>query len=99
MLFNIEDISTLNEKINSSELLKHFDTQDSLYAEINNKLKEKINSLSFNYFSMNLNLSTTTNYCLEFENYYYNRISSKKIDVLRDHETKNIFYLITTKTE
>ena len=99
MVFNIDDISTLNKKINSSELLKNFDTKDSLYEEINNKLKEKINSLSFNYFSMNLNLSTSTNYCLEFENYYYNRISSKKIELLRDPETKNLFYLIPTQTE
>ena len=99
MLFNIDDITTLNEKISSSELLRHFDVKDSLFEEINNKLKERINSLSFNYFSMNLNLSTSTNYCLEFENYYYNRISSKKIELLRDPETKNLFYLIPTQTE
>ena len=99
MLFNIDDISTLNQKINSSPIFKNFDIKDSLYEEINNKLKEKINSLSFSYFSMNLNLSTTTNYCLEYENYYYNRISSKKIDILRDRETKNLFYLIPTKTD
>ena len=96
MVFNVEDISTLNEKIS---LLKYFDVKDSLYEEINNKLKEKISNLSFNYFSMNLNLSTSTNYCLEFENYYYNRISSKKIEILRDPDTKNLFYLIPTQTE
>ena len=99
MLFNIEDISTLQEKINSSELLKKFDMKDSLIEEINNILKEKVENISFNYFSMNLNLSTTTNYCLKYENYYYNRISSKDIEILRDIQTKNLFYLIPTKTE
>ena len=48
---------------------------------------------------MNVNLSTQTNLCLQFEDYYYNRISSKDIDILRDTETKNLFYLIPTKTE
>ena len=97
---NISDISLLKENINSSQLLKDFDINDSLFEEIYTKLQGKnIEDLSFNYFSMNLNLSTTTNYCLEYENYYYNRISSKDIDILRDSETKNYFYLIPTKTE
>jgi len=97
---NISDISLLKENINSSQLLKDFDINDSLFEEIYTKLQGKnIEDLSFNYLSMNLNLSTTTNYCLEYENYYYNRISSKDIDILRDSETKNYFYLIPTKTE
>ena len=98
--YNISDISLLKEKINSSQLLKDFDINDSLFEEIYTKLQGKnIENISFNYFSMNLNLSTTTNYCLEYENYYYNRISSKDIDILLDTETKNNFYLIPTKTE
>ena len=99
MSFNIEDILALKNKINSSELLKSFDLNDLLCEEIKKKLEDKINIFSFNYFTMNLNLSTTTNYCLEYENYFYNRISSKDIEVLRDPETKNLFYLIPTKTE
>ena len=99
MFFNINDISSLKEKINSSELLKDFNLNDSLFEEVNNKLQEKICNIYFNIFTMNLNLSTTTNYCLMFENYYYNRISSKDIDILRDPETRNLFYLIPTKTE
>ena len=99
MLFNINDISSLKEKINSSELLKIFNLNDSLFEEVNNKLQEKVDNISFNIFTMNLNLSTTTNYCLVYENYYYNRISSKDIDILRDPETRNLFYLIPTKTE
>ena len=94
MSFNIEDILALKNKINSSELLKSFDLNDLLCEEIKKKLEDKINIFSFNYFTMNLNLSTTTNYCLEYENYFYNRISSKDIEVLRDPETKNLFYLI-----
>ena len=99
MLFNFNDISDFKEKINSSEILKNFNLDDSLFEEINNKLQELIFNFSFNYFTMNLNLSTTTNYCLIFENYYYNRISSKDIDILRDTQSKNLFYLIPTKTE
>ena len=99
MLFNIDDVATLKEKINLLELLKKFDMNDSLFEEINNKMKETVENISFSCFSMNLNLSTSTNYCLEFENYYYNRISSKDIEILRDPGTKNFFYLIPTKTE
>ena len=99
MLFNIEDINILKEKIGSLNILKNINLEDSLFEEIYNKLQEKVNNFSFNYFTMNLNLSTSTNYCLEYENYYYNRISSKDIDILRDPETKNLFYLIQTKTE
>ena len=99
MLFNINDISSLKESINSSELLQNFNLTESLFEEINDFLKEKLYNISFNYFTMNLNLSTTTNYCLIYENYYYNRISSKDINILRDPETRNTFYLIPTKTE
>ena len=48
---------------------------------------------------MEINLSTHTNFCLNFENYIYNRISSKKIEVLRDPESRNYFYLIPTNNE
>ena len=100
IISNINDISKLKEKINSSEILKNFDISDSLFEEIATKLQEKnIDNISYNYFSMNVNLSTQTNLCLQFEDYYYNRISSKDIDILRDTETKNLFYLIPTKTE
>ena len=100
IISNINDVSELKEKINSSEILKNFDISDSLFEEITTKLQEKnIDNISYNYFSMNVNLSTQTNLCLEFEDYYYNRISSKDIDILRDTETKNLFYLIPTKTE
>ena len=99
MIFNIEDISNLKQKLSSSELFKNFDINDSLFEEVNNKLKEKVNNLSFNFFTMNLNLTTSTNYCLKFENYYYNRISLKDIDILSDSQTNNLFYLIPTKTE
>ena len=97
---NINDISSLKEIINSSETLKNFDISNSLFEEVNAKLLEKnVDNISFNYFSMNVNLSTETNYCLAFENYYYNRISSKDIEILSDTEKKNLFYLIRTKTE
>ena len=99
MCTNLDDISKLKEIISSLDISRIFDIDDSLCQEINNKLQSQINSFSFNYFSMNLNLSTTTNYCLEYEDYYYNRISSKNIDIFRDPETKNYFYLVPTRTE
>ena len=99
MSTNLDDISKLKEIISSLDISRIFDIDDSLCQEINNKLQSQINSFSFNYFSMNLNLSTTTNYCLEYEDYYYNRISSKNIDIFRDPETKNYFYLVPTRTE
>lgn len=99
MLSNLEDIPSLKEKLNESDISKFFDIDSSLCLEISERLKDKIDNFSFNYLSMNLNLSTTTNYCLKYENYYYNRISSKEIDILRDPETKNLFYLIPTKTK
>ena len=99
MFFNIEDINSLKQEIGSLNSLKDINIEDSLFEEINKKLEDKVSRFSFNYLTMNLNLSTTTNYCLEYENYYYNRISSKDIDILRDPETKNLFYLIPTKTE
>jgi len=98
MSMNLDDISKLKEIISSLDYSRIFDIDDSLCEEINNKLQSQINNFSFNYFSMNLNLSTTTNYCLEYEDYYYNRISSKNIDLFRDPETKNYFYLIPTRT-
>ena len=98
--FDINDTNSLKEKINSSEILKNFDISDSLFEEIATKLQESnINNISYNYLSMNLNLSTETNFCLAFEDYYYNRISSKDIDILTDPQTKNYFYLIRTRTE
>ena len=100
IISNIKDLTSLKEKINSSEILKNFDINNSLFEEITKKLQEKnVDEISYNYFSMNVNLSTETNFCLKYENYYYNRISSKNIDILRDPETKNLFYLIKTKTE
>ena len=99
MSMNLDDISKLKEIISSLDYCKIFDIDDSMCQEISNKLQSKINNFSFNYFSMNLNLSTTTNYCLEYENYYYNRISSKNIDIFRDPETRNYFYLIPTLTK
>jgi hypothetical protein len=100
IIYNLNDISSLKEAINSSEILKDFDISDSLFEEVTKKLQQQnIDDISYNYFSMNVNLSTQTNFCLPYENYYYNRISSKDIDILRDTEKKNIFYLIKTKTE
>ena len=99
MLFNIDDINNFKEKIHSLNTLKNINLEDSLFEDIFNNFQEKVNEFSFNYFTMNLNISTSTNYCLEYEGYYYNRISSKEIDILRDPETKNLFYLIPTKTE
>ena len=100
IMSDIKDLSLLTEKINSSEVLQNFDITYSLFEEITQKLQEKnVFDISYNYFSMNLNLSTETNFCLPYENYYYNRISSKKIDILKDTETNNLFYLIKTKTE
>ena len=98
--YDIIKISELKEKINSSPLLKDFDIKDSLFEEIYNKLQGNLTeNLLFNYLSMNLNLSTSTNYCLVYDNYYYNRISAKDINILKDPQTKNIFYLVPTKTQ
>lgn len=96
---NLSDITNLKEKISSLELSRFFDLDESKCQEMCNKFQSQGNNFSISYFSMNLNLSTTTNYCLEYENYYYNRISSKKIDIFQDPETKNYFYLIPTRTE
>jgi uncharacterized protein YlxW (UPF0749 family) len=99
MSMNLDDISKLKDMISSLDYSRIFDIDDSMCQEISNKLQSQINNFSFNYFSMNLNLSTTTNYCLEYENYYYNRITSKNIDIFLDPETKNYFYLIPTRTK
>ena len=94
MFFNIDTISSLKEKI------KNFDTSNLLCEEAYNELqKQVVQHFSINYLTMEINLSTNTNYCLNYENYIYNRISSTKIDVLRDPETKNYFYLIPTNNE
>ena len=93
MKFNLDNTSNIKEDINS------LDTDNLLCNEVSDKLKDILNKFSINYLTMEINLSTPTNYCLKFENYIYNRISSKKIEVLRDPESKNLFYLIPTNNE
>ena len=93
MNFNLDNISELKNNI---EL---FDTNNLLCEEVYEKLNSYLNKFSLNYLTMTINLSTPTNFCLNFENYIYNRISSKKIDVLRDPSSKNLFYLIPTNND
>ena len=91
--YNLDNISTLKENIPS------FNTNNLLCEEVYEKLNSYLDIFSLNYLTMKINLSTPTNFCLNFENYIYNRISSKKIDVLRDTQSKNLFYLIPTNND
>ena len=91
--FNLDDISTLKNNMTS------FNTDNLLCEEVYEKLNKYLEIYSLNYLTMGINLSTPTNFCLNYENYIYNRISSKKIDVLRDTKSKNLFYLIPTNDE
>ena len=93
MFFNIDNIQSLKENI------INFDTNNLLCEEAYNIIQNYISAFSLNYLTMEINLSTHTNYCLNYENYIYNRISSEKIDILRDPETRNYFYLIPTNDE
>ena len=93
MIYNLENISTLKENIPS------FDTNNLLCEEFYEKLNSYLELFSLNYLTMEINLSTPTNFCLNYENYIYNRISSNKIDVLRDTQSKNLFYLIPTNND
>ena len=93
MNFNLSNLTKLEENIAT------FNTSNLLCKEIFDKLQSNINLFSINYLIMEINLSTHTNFCLNFENYIYNRISSKKIEVLRDPESRNYFYLIPTNNE
>ena len=93
MKFNLSNVTNLTENITS------INTSNLLCREIFDKLQSDINLFSINYLTMEINLSTSTNFCLNFENYMYNRISSKKIEVLRDPDTRNYFYLIPTNNE
>ena len=93
LIYNLDNISTLKENIPS------FNTNNLLCEEVYEKLNSYLEMFSLNYLTMKINLSTPTNFCLNFENYIYNRISSKKIDVLRDTQSKNLFYLIPTNND
>ena len=93
MNFNLSNLTKLEENIAT------FNTSNLLCKEIFDKLQSNINLFSINYLTMEINLSTHTNFCLNYENYIYNRISSKKIEVLRDPESRNYFYLIPTNNE
>jgi hypothetical protein len=93
LIYNLDNISTLKENIPS------FNTINLLCEEVYEKLNSYLEMFSLNYLTMKINLSTPTNFCLNFENYIYNRISSKKIDVLRDTQSKNLFYLIPTNND
>ena len=89
----------LNDTSNIKEYIKKFNIDYLLCEEVFDKLQTNLNLFSLNYLTMEINLSTSTNYCLNYENYTYNRISSKKIEVLRDPKSKNFFYLIPTNNE
>ena len=93
MNFNLNNITDLKENI------KSFDANNLLCEEIYKRMQSILGNFSLNYLTMKINLSTPTNYCLNYEDYIYNRISSKKIEVLRDTESRNLFYLIPTNNE
>ena len=93
MEFNLNNTSNLQQYMNT------FNINNLLCEEVFDKLQSNIDIFSINYLTMEINLSTPTNFCLNFENYIYNRISSKRIEVLRDPESKNFFYLIPTNNE
>ena len=89
----------LNNTSNLQQYMDTFNINNLLCDEVFNKLQSNLDIFSINYLTMEINLSTPTNFCLNFENYIYNRISSKRIEVLRDPESKNFFYLIPTNNE
>ena len=93
MNYNLDNISDLKDNI------PLFNNNNLLCEEMYEKLQSNLNIFSLNYLTMEINLSTPTNFCLNFENYIYNRISSTKINVLRDPESKNLFYIIPTNNE
>ena len=93
MDFNLKNTSNIKEYI------KPFNINNLLCEEVYDKMQSYIDFFSLNCLTMKINLSTPTNFCLKYENYIYNRISSKNIEVLRDPKSKNFFYLIPTNNE
>ena len=61
MKFNLSNITNLEENIAT------FNTSNLLCKEIFDKMQTNINLFSINYLTMEINLSTHTNFCLNFE--------------------------------
>ena len=79
-----------NKKIENIKI----DIENSLYREIEQKLS--INNLrcSFDLYKNNLSINFESNYSLLIDDFYYNKITSDKIKILKERKTRSLFFLV-----
>lgn len=77
---------------NSSPLFK--DVQDLNYGMTQDERK-----VSGSVYNLNMNLKLASNFCMEIDGYYYNKITSDKIEGFTDPKTRKRYYIIPTKED
>ena len=88
---NLEELkSKLNE--NNENIIARI--EDSLFSYYYNAHKENQIIYSFGLFKMDLNIFFKNILNVKINNYYYNRISSNKIEIIKDTKNDCIFYNI-----
>ena len=86
---NIDDFKS---KLNNEKDYIFEKIEDSLLLEYYNKYKDNQIIFCFGLFKMNLNIFFQNILITNINNYYFNRISSKEVEIIRDKENCCIFY-------
>ena len=91
---NIDNRWNKSEEDNKKIENRKIDIENSLYREIEQKLS--INNLrcSFDLYKNNLSINFESNYSLLIDDFYYNKITSDKIKILKERKTKSLFFLV-----
>jgi len=95
-IFSPENRTLEDLKLNLNENYDNiFDIiEDSLFFENYNKFKENQIISYFGLFKMNLNIFFQNILNTKINNYYYNRISSNEIQVIKDNQYNCTFYIL-----
>ena len=86
-----ERIEELNSKINDINIINKI--KDSLNFKNNQKIE------SFSFIKIDLNIFFKNILYMKYNNYYYNRISSENVDIIKDNKNSCIIYNIPSLNE
>ena len=72
----------------------NFDIDNSVYKQIEKYYNTKDIKCSCDLYKNNISINFENNYSILIDDIYYNKISTEKIKIIREKETKSLFFLI-----
>ena len=85
-----------NSKEEDKKQIKNlnFDIDNSIYKQIEKYYNTKDIKCSCDLYKNNISINFENNYSILIDDIYYNKISTEKIKIIREKETKSLFFLI-----